>query len=147
MSSMGTAFAFFHSFQVSSMRDLGQDWKRCRRSSCPVSISMSENVSINSSSYTNSELLYPRFVISLKKCVFGLHGVMWSTSTFYKNGQTQAITNSYRILILKRHPHRCPFWHCWNVSLWPFWARVIRQKSANRWNPLAWLSCAVTCAI
>lgn len=39
--------------------------------------------------------------MSLKKCVFGLHGVMWSTSTFYKKEQTRAITNSYRILILK----------------------------------------------
>lgn len=74
MSSMGTDLALFHSFQGSIVRDLGQDLKRCRKSSCPVSISMSENVSINLSSYTNSKLLYPRFFMSLKKCVFGLQG-------------------------------------------------------------------------
>lgn len=99
---MVTDFAFFHSFQASSVRHLGLKWKRCRKSGFPVSIGMSENVGTHLSSYTNSKLLYLRFLISLKKHVFGLLGVKWGTSTFYKNGPTQAITNNYRIFLLKK---------------------------------------------
>lgn len=71
MSSMATDFVFFQSFQVSRVRHLGLERKRCRKSS-PVSIGTSEDVSTHLSSHTNSKLLYPRFVISLKKYVFGL---------------------------------------------------------------------------
>lgn len=102
MSSVATDFVFFHSFQVSSVRHVGLERKSCRKSSFPVSIGMSENISTRLSSYTNSKLLYPRFVISLKKHVFGLLGVKWGTSTFYKNGQTQALTDNYRIFIFKK---------------------------------------------